>query len=64
MSHNPTLHLRDRAKIAVKDEQMRKAVEKAVDRLSGNRLKAEFEMPSWDEWREQGKRIRKHTDTC
>ena len=41
MSHNPTLHLRDRAKIAVKDEQMRKAVEKAVDRLSGNRLKAE-----------------------
>ncbi len=61
MSHNPTLHLRDRAKIAVKDEQMRKAVEKAVDRLSGNRLKAEIEMPSWDEWREQGKRIRKHT---
>lgn len=61
MSHKPTLHLRDRAKLAVKDEQMRKAVQKAVDRLSGNREKAERELPNWDDWREQGKRIRKHT---
>lgn len=61
MSQTPTLHLRDRAKKAVKDEQMQKAVQKAVNRLSGNRKKAETEMPGWDDWREQGKRIRKHT---
>lgn len=57
----PELHLRDRARKALKDEQMRKAVHKAVDRLAGNKAIAAKELPSWDEWREQGKRIRKHT---
>jgi L-lactate dehydrogenase complex protein LldF len=61
MSHKPTLHLRDRAKKAVLNESMRKAVQKAVDRLSGNRQIAETEMPGWNDWREQGKRIRQHT---
>lgn len=61
MSHKPTLHLRDRARKALEDEQMRKAVHKAVDRLAGNKEKASKELVNWNEWREQGKRIRQHT---
>lgn len=62
MSHRkPTLHLRDRAKKALKDDQMRKAVQKAVDRLATNKQKAIHELRNWDDWRERGKRIRKHT---
>jgi L-lactate dehydrogenase complex protein LldF len=40
---------------------MRQAVRKAVDRLSGNKDKAARELPNWEEWREQTKRIREHT---
>ena len=59
MAHDA--HLRERTAKAVKDEQMRKAVKKAVERLAGNREKASMELESWLEWKEQGKRIRKHT---
>ncbi|WP_371373125.1 LutB/LldF family L-lactate oxidation iron-sulfur protein [Sporomusa aerivorans] len=61
MSEKPTLHLRDRAVKALKDDQMRQAVRKAVDRLSGNKDKAARELPNWEDWREQTKRIRQHT---
>ncbi|SMC77070.1 LutB/LldF family L-lactate oxidation iron-sulfur protein [Sporomusa malonica] len=61
MSEKPALHLRDRAVKALKDDQMRQAVRKAVDRLSGNKDKAARELPNWEEWREQTKRIRQHT---
>ncbi len=59
MAHDA--HLQERAAKAVKDEQMRKAVKKAVERLAGNKEKAIEELQNWDEWREQGKRIREHT---
>lgn len=61
MSDKPKLHLRQRAALAVKDEGMRRAVHKAVDRLAGNREQAGKEIPGWEAWREQGKRIREHT---
>lgn len=61
MSERPVLHLRDRAAKALKDEQMRQAVRKAVDRLSGNKDKAACELPNWEEWREQTRLIREHT---
>lgn len=61
MSERPTLHLRDRAVKALKDDQMRQAVRKAVDRLSGNKDKAARELPNWEGWREQTKLIRQHT---
>ncbi len=61
MSERPTFHLRDRTVKALKDDQMRQAVRKAVDRLSGNKDKAARELPNWEEWREQTKRIRQHT---
>ncbi|SDE06106.1 LutB/LldF family L-lactate oxidation iron-sulfur protein [Sporomusa acidovorans] len=61
MSERPVLHLRDRAVKALKDDQMRQAVRKAVDRLSGNKDKAARELPNWEEWREQTRLIRQHT---
>lgn len=61
MEHRPDLHLRDRARNGVQDTQMRQAIQKAVDRLSANKAKAALELGNWDAWREQGKRIRKHT---
>ncbi|MDF2876417.1 MAG: lutB 1 [Sporomusa sp.] len=61
MSERPTLHLRDRAVKALKDDQMRQAVRKAVDRLSGNKDKAARELPNWEQWREQTRLIRQHT---
>lgn len=61
MSDRPALHLRDRAVKALKDDQMRQAVRKAVERLSGNKDKAAQELPNWEDWREQTKAIRKHT---
>lgn len=61
MSDRPALHLRDRAVKALKDDQMRQAVRKAVDRLSGNKDKAARELPDWESWREQTKLIRQHT---
>ncbi len=61
MSEKPALHLRDRAVKALKDDQMRQAVRKAVDRLSGNKDNAARELPNWEEWREQTKKIRQHT---
>ncbi len=61
MSRKPALHFRDRACKALKDEQMRRAVRKAVDLLSGNKEKASKELDHWDDWRERGKCIRRHT---
>jgi len=61
VSERPTLHLRDRTVKALKDDQMRQAVRKAVDRLSGNKDKAARELPNWEDWREQTKLIRQHT---
>jgi L-lactate dehydrogenase complex protein LldF len=61
MSQTPDLHFRDRSRKAVNDTQMRQAIHKAVDRLSANKVKAEQELGNWDAWREQGKRLRKHT---
>jgi L-lactate dehydrogenase complex protein LldF len=61
MMEKPKVDLRERTRRALKDEQMRKAVHNAVDRLCSNKEKAASEMPNWDDWREQGKRIRKHT---
>jgi len=61
MSNRPSMHFRDRAVKALKDDQMRQAVRKAVDRLSSNKDKAAQELPNWEEWREQAYRIRKHT---
>lgn len=61
MSTKPNLHFRARSVKALKDHQMRQAVRKAVDRLTGNREKASQELPNWQDWREQSYRIRKHT---
>ncbi|CQR70752.1 Lactate utilization protein B [Sporomusa ovata DSM 2662] len=61
MSERPIFHLRDRAVKALKDDQMRRAVRKAVDRLSTNKDKAARELPNWEQWREQTKLIRQHT---
>lgn len=61
MSEKPNLHIRDRAVKALKDSQMRAAVRKAVDRLSGNKDKAAREIPNWEDWRTQTFHIRKHT---
>lgn len=61
MTSKPAQHFRDRAVKSLKDDQMRQAVRKAVDRLSGNKDKAMQELPNWEEWREQAKLIRRHT---
>ena len=61
MGKKPELHFRDRSVKALKDQQMRQAVKKAVDRLTANRDKASQELPNWEDWREQCHRIRKHT---
>ncbi|HWR42595.1 LutB/LldF family L-lactate oxidation iron-sulfur protein [Sporomusa sp.] len=61
MSERPALHLRGRAVKALKDDQMRQAVRKAVDRLSSNKDKAARELPDWEAWREQTRLIRQHT---
>lgn len=61
MEHRPALHLRDRARKGVQDQQMRAAIKKAVERLAGNKTKATEDLGNWEQWREQGKRIRKHT---
>lgn len=56
-----TKGMRERAQEAVKNEQMRAAVRKAVDRLESNKNNAALELGQWDDWRERGKQIREHT---
>lgn len=52
---------RDRARKTLESEFMRKAVQKAVDRLETNKKKASKELGNWDEWRGRGRAIRQHT---
>lgn len=52
---------KDRAKHTLDKKFMRNAVKKAVDILETRKSKAADELGNWDAWREQGKRIRKHT---
>lgn len=52
---------RDRARKTLESEFMRKAVQKAVDMLETRKTKAIEELGNWDEWRERGRAIRKHT---
>jgi L-lactate dehydrogenase complex protein LldF len=44
MSHKPALHLRDRAKKAVKDEPMRKAVQNAAAKVHRSRCRNEMRL--------------------
>ncbi|GAB6179529.1 LutB/LldF family L-lactate oxidation iron-sulfur protein [Desulfotomaculum defluvii] len=52
---------RDRARRTLESEFMRKAVQKAVDRLETNKKNASKELGNWDDWRARGRDIRKHT---
>jgi len=60
MSTVPTKHLRQRAQEGLKNEQMRAATRKVVDRLDNGKKKASQELEQWDEWRSQGRKIRQH----
>ncbi|MEG6616810.1 LutB/LldF family L-lactate oxidation iron-sulfur protein [Peptococcaceae bacterium 1198_IL3148] len=51
---------RERAREALKDDFMRQAVRKAVDTLETRKEEATDALGNWDQWREQGKRIREH----
>lgn len=51
---------RDRARQTIQNEYMRKAVQKAVDILETRKKQAAKELGNWDDWRAQGKGIRRH----
>ena len=66
MSANPETALqgekvRDRAKKALQDEFLRKAVKFTTERLKQGKLKAAEEHGRWEEWRERGRENRMHT---
>ncbi|HJV46832.1 MAG TPA: LutB/LldF family L-lactate oxidation iron-sulfur protein [Bacillota bacterium] len=61
-----TLHIGEdkffiRVAKAVQKEYMRAAVKSAQDRLRERRLKAADELGNWEDWRNLGEEIRKHT---
>lgn len=53
--------VRERAKLALQDEFLRKAVKFTTGRLKQGKLKAMEEHGNWEEWRERGRQIRLHT---
>lgn len=52
---------RERARKTLQNKPMRKAVQKCVDILETRKSKAADELGNWDDWRERGRQIRKHT---
>ena len=53
--------LKQRAKEALSDEFLRKAVAFTTQKLKSGRLQAADDLGNWEEWRERGKAIRAHT---
>jgi L-lactate dehydrogenase complex protein LldF len=50
-----------RARLALQDEFLRKAVKFTTERLKQGKLNAAEEHGNWEEWRERGRQIRLHT---
>jgi len=53
--------LKKRAKKALSDDFLRKAVAFTTDRLKNGKLNAMAELGEWERWRERGRAIREHT---
>ncbi|MFB7814436.1 LutB/LldF family L-lactate oxidation iron-sulfur protein [Paenibacillus chitinolyticus] len=53
--------VKDRAKIALNNDFLRKAVKFTTERLKTGKLSAAAEQGNWEEWRERGRQIRLHT---
>jgi L-lactate dehydrogenase complex protein LldF len=53
--------VKQRAELALNNEFLRKAVRFTTDRLRSGRLEAARVHGNWDEWRERGRQIRRHT---
>ncbi|KXI23875.1 [Fe-S]-binding protein [Photobacterium sanguinicancri] len=51
---------KDRIKVQMKDDFMRKSVANAQTRMYANRQKAADKLGNWEEWREMGMDIRNH----
>ncbi|BCJ87626.1 LutB/LldF family L-lactate oxidation iron-sulfur protein [Effusibacillus dendaii] len=60
MSVKPAMPLKERMKHAIADETLIEAVKKTTDRLEGGKLASSEALGNWQEWREQGSRIRSH----
>lgn len=57
----PTIPLEERAKVALNDEFLRKAVRFTTEKLRNGRKTAAEELGNWQDWRTQGRDIRLHT---
>jgi len=53
--------VKERARIALKDDFLRGAVRYTTEKLRGGRKAAALEQGRWEEWRERGRSIRLHT---
>lgn len=53
--------VKERAKLALNDDFLRKAVKFTTERLRGGKKAASEQHGNWEEWRERGRQIRLHT---
>ncbi len=53
--------VKERAKVDLNNEFLRKAVKFTTERLKNGKLQATEELGNWEEWRERGRQIRLHT---
>lgn len=56
-----TQNVKERARIALDDDFLRKAVKLTTEKLKSGKLKAAEELGNWEAWRERGRQIRLHT---
>ncbi len=57
----PTIPLEERARIALNNEFLRKAVRFTTEKLRNGKKAASEELGNWEEWRTRGRDIRLHT---
>jgi L-lactate dehydrogenase complex protein LldF len=60
MSTHPAVPLKERIRHAIADEALIQAVKKTTDKLEGGKLSSSEALGNWEQWREQGNRIRSH----
>lgn len=60
MSTQPAVPFKDRIRNAIADEALIEAVKKTTDKLEGGKLLSSESLGNWEQWREQGSRIRSH----
>lgn len=60
-SFNPSLKLKDRARVSLNDEFLRNAVKYTTEKLRSGKKLASEELGNWEDWRERARQIRLHT---